>query len=244
MAEQEKQRHQQQLAHVMRLSTMGEMASGMAHELNQPLTALISYCGTAVKMAENTPSLPEGYIEILHRAEEQAHRAGDVIRHLREFTSKSSDDRSRVVLEELVQRVIDFISWELRDNGIRLDHRPDVPGCEVYVDKIQIEQVILNLIRNSIEAIRQAGITGGRLDIRTRPAAGNSIMLSIADNGPGIDPAMADSLFEPYQTNKENGMGMGLSISRSIVEAHGGKLWANMDAAHGALFCMKLPLCD
>ena len=242
--EQERHRHQALVAHVMRLSTMGEMASGMAHELNQPLTALISYCGTALKMAESIPSVPDGYLEILHRAEGQAHRAGDVIRHLREFVGKSSDDRNRVVLDELVQRVIDFISWELRDNGIRLNYRPDAPGYEVFIDKIQIEQVIINLIRNGIEAIRQAGIGDGRLDLGTRPVDGDSILLTIADNGPGIAPPMADSLFDPYQTNKDTGMGMGLSISRSIIEAHGGKLWAEMNAPHGARFCMSLPLCN
>ena len=243
-AQQERLRHQEQLAHVMRLSTMGEMASGMAHELNQPLTALVSYCGTALKLAEAIPSLPEGYLDILHRAGEQAHRAGDVIRHLREFVRKSSDDRSRVVLDDLVQGVIEFISWEIRDSAIQLDFLPSSGAHQVFIDRVQIEQVIINLIRNSIEAIRLNDMTDGRVDIRTRLDDSDSIVLCIADNGPGIDSAIADSLFEPYQTNKETGMGMGLSISRSIIEAHGGKLWAAMETSPGAMFCMRLPLYD
>lgn len=243
-AEQERQRHQEQLAHVMRLSTMGEMASGMAHELNQPLTALISYCGTALDMTEKIPSLPEGYIDILRRATAQAHRAGDVIRHLREFIGKSNNARTRVVLDDLVQGVLDFISSELRDSGIKLTSLPGPDTREVLVDKIQIEQVIINLIRNSIEAIRQAGMTDGRIEIETRLQSGNAVELSITDNGPGVDPAIADLLFEPYQTSKPSGMGMGLSISRSIIEAHYGSLRSDADMTGGARFSISLPVAE
>jgi len=243
-AEEEAQRMQQESAHVMRLSTMGEMASGMAHELNQPLTALVSYCGTAMKLARDMPSLPEGYIDILERASGQAHRAGNIIRHLREFVSKGSNNKTRVVLDDLIQGVIDFISWERRDSDIQVTFLPGSLAREVFVDKVQIEQVLINLIRNSIEAITNAGISDGQVDIATRLAAEGSVEVTVADNGPGIDPAVAGSLFEPYQTSKEDGMGMGLSISRSIIEAHNGKLWADEKRPQGALFCMSIPGCD
>jgi len=243
-AEEEAQRMQQEFEHVMRLSTMGEMASGMAHELNQPLTALISYCGTALQLARNTPSLPEGYIDILDRASGQAHRAGDVIRHLREFVSKGKHNKTWVVMDDLIQGVIDFIGWELHDSDIQVTFQSNSPECEVFIDKIQIEQVLVNLIRNGIEVIREAGITGGQLDIATRVAAEGSVEVTVADNGPGIDPKMAGSLFEPYQTSKEDGMGMGLSISRSIVEAHDGKLWVDKQRQQGALFHMHIPGCN
>ena len=243
-AEEEAQRMQQESAHVMRLSTMGEMASGMAHELNQPLTALVSYCGTAVKLARDIPSLPEGYIDILERASGQAHRAGEIIRHLREYVSKGINNKTQVVLDDLIQGVIDFISWERRDTDIQINYLPGSLVHEVFVDKVEIEQVLINLIRNSIEAIRDAGITGGQVDIATRPAAEGSVEVTVSDNGPGIDPAVAGSLFEPYQTSKEDGMGMGLSISRSIIEAHNGKLWVDEQRQQGALFCMSIPGCD
>jgi PAS domain S-box-containing protein len=243
-AEEEAQRMQQESAHVMRLSTMGEMASGMAHELNQPLTALVSYCGAALKLTRDMPSLPEGYMDILERASGQAHRAGDIIRHLREFVSKGSNNKTRVVLDELVQGVIDFISWERRDSDIQVTFLPGSRAREVFVDKVQIEQVLINLIRNSIEAITNAGISDGQVDIATRLAAEGSVEVTVADNGPGIDPTVAGSLFEPYQTSKEDGMGMGLSISRSIVEAHNGKLWTDEQRQQGALFCMSIPGCD
>jgi PAS domain S-box-containing protein len=241
-AEEELRRHQQELAHVMRLNTMGEMASGMAHELNQPLAALVSYCGTAKTMAESSGAPRELY-DVLVRASEQAHRAGDVIRHLREFVSKGSNNKTRVVLDDLIHSVIDFISWELRDSDIQVTFLTGSHACEVVIDKVQIEQVLINLVRNSIEAIRQAGISDGQVDISTRLAADGSIEVSVADNGSGIDPTMADSLFQPYHTTKETGMGMGLSISRSIVEAHNGKLWADLQRQQGALFCMSIPGC-
>ena len=242
-AEENSRRMQLESAHMMRINIMGEMASGMAHELNQPLTALVSYCGTALKMVREIPALPEGLVDILERASGQAHRAGDVIHHLREFVSKGSNNKSRIVLDNLVQGVIDFISWELRNTDIQLAFLPASLEREVSVDKVQIEQVLINLIRNSVEAIRQAGISDGRVDIATRPTVDGSIEVSVTDNGPGIDPAVADSLFEPYQTSKESGMGMGLSISRSIIEAHDGKLWAEQ-RQQGAVFCIKLPGCD
>jgi len=244
LAEEEAQRMHQESAHVMRLSTMGEMASGMAHELNQPLTALISYCGTALKLARDVPSLPEGYIDILERASGQAHRAGDVIQHLREFVSKGNNNKTRVVLDELIQGVIDFIGWDLRDSDIQVAFQPDPRAHEVCVDKIQIEQVLINLVRNGIEAIKDAGISGGQVDIATRLTTDGSIEISVADNGPGIDASMSGSLFEPYQTSKEAGMGMGLSISRSIMEAHNGKLWTDKRRQKGALFCMSIPGCE
>jgi len=243
-AEAKAQRMQEESAHMMRISTMGEMASGLAHELNQPLTALVSYCGTALQMARDTPSLPREYFDILERASGQAHRAGDVIRHLREFLSKGSNNNARIVLDDLIQGVIDFISWEVRDSDIQITFLPGSPGCEVFVGKVQIEQVLINLIRNSIEAIRQAGIPNGQVEIKTRPAADGSIEVAVADNGPGIDSTVANSLFEPYQTSKEEGMGMGLSISRSIIEAHNGKLWTDEQRQQGALFCLSLPGCD
>ncbi len=239
LAEENARRMLQESAHMMRVNIMGEMASGMAHEVNQPLAALVSYCGTALKMVRDTPALPEGLVDILERAAGQAHRAGDVIHHLREFVSKGSDNKSRVILDDLVQGVIDFISWELRNSDIQLAFLPASFSREALVDKVQIEQVLINLIRNSVEAIRQAGISGGRVDITTRPTADGSIEVSVADNGPGIDPVVADSLFEPYQTSKESGMGMGLSISRSIIEAHDGKLWVEQPQ-QGAVFCMRL----
>jgi PAS domain S-box-containing protein len=243
LAEEELQLRQQELAHVMRLNTMGEMASGMAHELNQPLTALVSYCGTAEKLAKSSGA-PQELNDILVRASEQAHRAGDVLRYLRGFVSKGNSNKTRIVLDDLVHSVIDFISWELRNTDIQVTFQTGADGCGIVVDKVQIEQVLINLVRNSIDAIREAGISNGQVDIATRLTEDGSFRVTVTDNGPGIDPAIADSLFEPYQTSKETGMGMGLSISRSIIEAHNGKLWADIQRQQGAVFHISMPGCE
>ena len=241
LAEEKLKQMQQDSARMMRVSSMGEMASGMAHELNQPLMALVSYCGTALQLAQQAPSLPEGFIDILERATEQAHRAGEVIRHLRDFVSNGKHEKTCVVLNELVQDVIDLIGWELRETDIQIIFQQGSDKGEILVDRIQIEQVLINLIKNSVEAIRNAGIEAGRVEIASQFTEENTVEVTVADNGPGISAGIAGVLFDPYQTSKEGGMGMGLSISRSIVEAHNGKLWADKNRSSGALFCVSLP---
>jgi two-component system sensor kinase FixL len=243
-AEEEAKHHQEELAHVMRLSTMGEMASGMAHELNQPLTAVASYCETACKIAEEQPTIPEELSVILKRAQEQTHRAGDIIRQLRHFVSKGTTQKEIVEIDKLIQSVMNFLEWELRGIHVNIEFNHCGHDCRSMVDKVQIEQVLLNLVRNSLEAIRNADIKEGSVLLKTHILPGNMVEVTVSDNGPGIDVEMVDKLFNPFQTNKETGMGMGLSISRSIIEAHGGKLWASMAPANGAVFGFNLPLAD
>jgi C4-dicarboxylate-specific signal transduction histidine kinase len=243
-AEEEAKHHQEELAHVMRLSTMGEMASGMAHELNQPLTAVASYCETACKMLDEQPSIPEKLTDILKRAQEQTYRAGDIIRRLRQFVSKGTTQKEIIEIDKLIHSAMDFLEWELRDTQVNIEFNHCGLGCRSMVDKVQIEQVLLNLVRNSLDAIRNAGIKDGSVLLKTQILPGNMIEVTVSDNGPGIGEEMVDRLFHPFQTNKETGMGMGLSISRSIIEAHGGKLWAGMAPTNGAVFGFNLPLAD
>ena len=146
-----------------------------------------------------------------------------------------------LVLHELVQGVIDLIGWELLETDIQIIFQQGLNAGEIFVDRIQIEQVLINLIKNSVEAIMGAGIEEGRVEIASQFTEENSVEISVADNGPGISAGIAGILFDPYQTSKESGMGMGLSISRSIVEAHNGKLWVDKNRSSGAMFCMSLP---
>jgi len=241
-AEEDAQRHQRDMAHVMRLSTMGEMATGMAHELNQPLAAIVMYCGTAASLVKSLPSPPQQLGEILERAKEQAHRAGGIIRHLREFVSKEGKDKEPFDLDQIVRDVITLLKWEVHESGIKIDFRPGGPTRKVSANKIQIEQVLVNLVRNSLEAIGLAEIPEGRVVIQTCLLPNDMIEVSVSDNGPGIDAAMAGNIFDQFQTNKEAGMGIGLSLSRTIIEAHGGKLWLDKDYQHGALFVFELPV--
>ena len=242
-AEEETQRHHQELAHVTRLSTAGEMASGMAHELNQPLTAIVSYCGTAMSLLNTMSSPPQQLGEILGRASEQAYRAGSIIRHLREFIGKGNDDRELLDIDQVIRDVIIFLKYDVQKSGVKIEFLPGGEACAVKANKIQIEQVLINMMRNSLEAIGSAAITGGRIDLQARLSSTDCLEVTVADNGPGIDAALLDTIFNPFQTNKETGMGIGLSLSRSIIEAHDGRLRVDRNHQHGALFAFELPVC-
>ena len=240
-AEEELQRHRQEIAHVMRLNTIGEMASGMAHELNQPLTALISYCGTAASMVASLPSESTQLGDILERAKKEAHRASAIIRNLREFVSKGDNQRELLVIDQIVQAIDSLIDADLRHANVKIEKHLCGDRCKVLANKVQIEQVLINLVRNSLEAITIGEITAGKIVLQTRLLPNDSIEVTVTDNGPGINADMVDKLFHPFHSNKASGMGMGLSISRSIIEAHGGKLWADPRRPNGAVFGFHLP---
>jgi PAS domain S-box-containing protein len=240
-AEENAQRQQRDMAHMMRLGTMGEMATGMAHELNQPLTALVSYCGTAQTLVKALPAPPQQLGEILARAMEQAHRAGNIIRHLREFVSKKEKNIEILDLDQLIRDVITLLKWEVQQSGVTIRFRPGGQGCKIKAGKVQIEQVLVNLLRNSLEAIVHDNISAGEIVVQTGLSANDMIEVTVADNGPGLDASIVDRLFEQFQTSKKTGMGIGLSLSRTIIEAHGGELWADKNYRDGALFGFVLP---
>ena len=241
-ADEAAQRHQQEMAHVIRLSTAGEMASGMAHELNQPLTALLSYCGTAVSLVKSMSSPPPQLGEMLELATEQAHRAGDIIRHLREFVSKGDSHRETVDLDQVIRDIIILLKHEVQTSNVRINFHPGCGTRKIMADKIQIEQVLVNMVRNSLEAIGHAKITEGRVVLQTRLLPNDSIEVTVTDNGPGIDAEMVSTIFHPFQTSKETGMGIGLSLSRRIIETHDGILWMDKEYQNGALFGFELPV--
>jgi PAS domain S-box-containing protein len=241
-AEEERQYHHQEMAHVIRLSTAGEMASGMAHELNQPLTALLSYCGTAVSLVNSMSSPPQQLGEILERATEQAHRAGEIIRHLREFVSKGDNNQEFLDIDQVMQDVIILIKHEVQESDVKIIFHTGSQACKIKANKIQIEQVLINMVRNSLEAIKNAKIAEGQIVLQSRMLSNESVKITVADNGPGINPAMVDTLFHPFQTTKKTGMGIGLSLSRTIIETHGGKLWLDRNYENGALLAFELPV--
>jgi len=244
LAEEDARRNLQEAAHVMRLGTMGELATTIAHELNQPLTALVSYCGTARAITQEIISPPDRLGELLELAMEQAHRAADIIRHFREFGCKGNNRRQHVNLNHLLEKVVGLLRGELRNTGINVDLHPAEVDCLVKVDDIQIEQVIMNLLRNSIDAIVQCGREDGHIDVYLRLLPDKAVEVTVIDNGPGVAPEMQDHLFEPFHSGRANGMGVGLSISRSIIESHGGKMWFNRYQQGGAQFGMVLPGCE
>jgi len=240
LAEEKALRQHRDMAHITRLSTMGEMATGMAHELNQPLTAVVSYCKAAETLVNTQPAPPQ-LSEILSRATEQAHRAGDIIRHLREFVSKKDNNIETFDLDQSIMDVITFIKWEVQESGVMIRFHPGGMQHKVQACKIQFEQVVINLLQNSLEAIQGGNIPNGRIAINSRLLTNDMIEVSIADNGPGIEASIADGIFHQFRTSKKTGMGIGLSLSRTIIEAHGGKLWADKTCQNGALFGFVLP---
>jgi len=243
-AKEERQRHRQEIAHVMRLGTMGELASSMAHELNQPLAALASYCDAAMALARNLPQPSQQLYDVLERATGQAHRAGNIIRHLREFVGKGKEAVLSLDLDRVIEDLGVLLGSELRTAKVMLEQHLGSQGRKVMANKVQIEQVLVNMVMNSVEAIQGVRTTGGRVVLRTRLLEGDAVEVTVTDDGPGIDPGMFDNMFKSFQTSKPSGMGMGLSISRSIIEAHGGKIWADRQRRDGAMFGFRLPLCE
>jgi two-component system sensor kinase FixL len=241
-AQEELQQHQEELAHVMRLSTMGEMATGIAHELNQPLTAISSYCESALTLLNMQPKLPESLAEIVRRTTEQSHRAAAIIRQLREFTTKQKDDMEVLEIDALMRKSIGLLDWELRNTSTTIELHLATEGRAILANKVQIEQVIVNLVRNSLEAIRETGRTDGRISLHSNLLPNDLVEISVTDNGGGVSAGMVDRLFSSFQSSKPNGTGLGLSVSRSIIESHGGKLWFDRRYRDGAHFCFTLPL--
>jgi len=241
-AQGELQQRQQELAHITRLSTLGEMATGIAHELNQPLTAISSYCESALALQKMHPQLPGSLAEIIRRTTEQSHRAAAIIRQLREFTDKRENTMNLLNIDELVRKSIRLLEWELRHTNTTIELHPGSEGSMILANKVQIEQVIVNLVINSIEAIRATGRTDRRISIKSNRLANGLVEICVTDNGTGVAADMEDCLFNSFQSNKPNGTGLGLSVSRSIIESHGGKLWFDREHRNGAVFCFTLPL--
>lgn len=228
---------QEELIHVARLSEMGQMASALAHELNQPLAAISNYLQAGERLADRPDGLSR-VKDVLQKAGDQAVRAGQIIRRLRQFIEKGETERSPESLAKTVEEAsaLAFVGAKEASVKTRFDLATDLPP--VWVDKIQIQQVVINLIRNSIEAM--AGAARRELLVRTLAEDDVAIVI-VSDTGPGLPEEVAAQLFQPFVTTKDKGMGLGLSISKSIVEAHGGRLWATAKSEGGVTFSFTLP---
>lgn len=240
-AEERARQQQAELARVARLSTMGEMATGLAHELNQPLSAIANFTRGCIRRMRAGEVEAGELIETLEEVCEQAERAGEVMRHIRDFVRKSEPHMAEVDVNELVRSVIRFTDPEIRQQGVvvHLDLAPELPRASA--DGIMIEQVICNLVRNAAEAMVEAGSIHRTITITTGAGPDGGVRVEIADTGPGILADNIDHVFDQFFTTKADGVGMGLAISRSIVESHGGALDVASPAAGGAVFGFHLP---
>jgi two-component system, LuxR family, sensor kinase FixL len=238
-AEQRTRELQDELLHVSRLSAMGEMASSLAHELNQPLTAVMNYAQAARRMLQQGQDANvTRAMDTMEKAVAQASRAGQIIRRMRDFVAKGETDRTEEDLNRIVHEASQLGLVGAAARGVRVTFDPAPDRLPVLVDRIQIQQVVLNLVRNGLEAMEA---TRERAISIATAAAGAMVEVAVADAGGGLDPDVARRLFQPFVTTKPTGMGLGLSICRSIVESHGGRIWAGPNEGGGTVFRFSLP---
>lgn len=226
---------QSELIHVSRLSAMGTMASTLAHELNQPLTAIANYTEAGRHLlSEATADSGEMLKEALEETAKEALRAGNIVRRLREFVARGEVDKRVEELPHVIEEASRLALIGARERGVRTFFDLDPNAIEVLVDRVQISQVLVNLLRNAVEALAPEQTRD--IAITTRREQGGMVRVSVSDTGPGIDPAVAPQLFEAFASTKDKGMGLGLSICRTIVEAHGGRIWAERREGGGSVF--------
>ncbi|MET0103167.1 MAG: PhnD/SsuA/transferrin family substrate-binding protein [Sedimenticola sp.] len=243
-AEEEARQHQMDLAHVARLSTMGEMASGIAHEINQPLTAIATNAHACIRMLEAGGEQNERIADVVEKIGSQAERAGEIIRQLRQFVRKEQPQLSAVNLNELIDEVVTLLKPEARRADVRIELDLEQEISTVLAQHIQIDQVILNLARNAIEAMEDM-LKGDRvLTITTRQGGKNAVIVTVADTGPGLSEEVREQVFNPFVTTKPSGMGLGLSISQGIIDAHKGRLYVDSNPGEGAVFRFMLPVTE
>jgi two-component system sensor kinase FixL len=229
---------QSELVHISRLTAMGEMASTLAHELNQPLSAITNYLkGSRRILADATDAPTTRVRDAVDKAADQALRAGQIIRRLRDFVARGESERRIESLTKMIEEASALALVGAKEQGVQVRFEFDPHADQVLADKVQVQQVLLNLMRNGIEAME--GLERRELTVSTR-VSGDDVIIGIADSGSGIAPEVADQLFQPFVTTKRQGMGVGLSISRTIVEAHGGRIWVQPSDLGGAAFHFTL----
>ena len=232
---------QAELAHVTRVTTLGELAASIAHEVNQPLAAIVADANASLNwLAGATPEL-EMVRDALDAIVKDGLRAADVIQRIRQLATKTDPRRATVDINDVIRDVAALVRTEVLRHqvSLRVELAPAMPL--VLADRVQLQQVIINFVMNGIEAMASVEDRPRELVVRSGPHDGDDVLVAVQDAGVGIDPKNVDQLFSAFFTTKPGGMGMGLSISRSIVEAHGGRLWATPNPTHGATFHFALP---
>jgi PAS domain S-box-containing protein len=235
------QEAQAELAHVTRVMTLGELTASIAHEVNQPLAAIVADANASLNWLAASPPDLGSVREALDAIVKDGHRASEVIQRVRQLARKTSPQKARLDMNDVIRDVVPLIGTEMRSHevSLRIDLAPALPP--VLADRVQLQQVLINLVMNGIEAMASIDGRSRELVIRSQPGDDDHVVVAVQDAGVGIDAQKTDQLFSAFYTTKPDGMGMGLSISRSIIGAHGGRLWATPNPDHGATFHFALP---
>jgi PAS domain S-box-containing protein len=240
--EKEAREHRERLAHVTRLNTMGEVATGLAHEINQPLATITNCCYLAeVTLGSAGTMDTERLRELITTSAEQVMRAGKIIERLRRLVENRAPVRSRIDIGESIREVVRMLDLDLRSSEVRVELREDHLPAVAFVDDIQIQQVLMNLLRNALDATRETERDQQTLEISTSRTTDRLIEIAVCDSGTGISGESADHVFDAFYTTKADGMGIGLAISQTIIESHGGRLWLTPNSDCGVTFYFTLP---
>lgn len=231
---------QMELAHVTRVATLGEMTASIAHEINQPLGAVVNSASACLRWLD-AQKLEEARRSVA-RVIAEGHRASEIISRIRALIKKAPPQKDWVDVNATIHEVVALAHNQVQRSGVALGIQlaDDVPV--ILADRIQLQQVILNLLMNAIEAMSGDGEGPRELRVRSGVDKSQGVLVSVQDSGPGLDPKSLDHLFDAFYTTKPQGLGMGLAISRSLIEAHGGRIWATANAPHGAVFHFTLPI--
>lgn len=234
--------HLNELAHVSRVSAMGEMASAVAHEVNQPLTAILTYCRTCLRMLDQDRLDTDKFREAMEHSLANAERTQRIVKKLREFIQRGEIRRRPIPMGRLMDECRLLLETEAHHHRIELEYvvEPDLPT--VRVDMVLIQQVLFNLARNGIEAINESEHERRSLRVEAHCLDRDSILIRVSDTGRGVDPEIRERLFEPFVSTRKHGMGIGLSLCKSVVENHGGKMWLEDRSGPGSTFCVSLPI--
>jgi C4-dicarboxylate-specific signal transduction histidine kinase len=232
------------MAHLARVSMLGELSGSLAHELNQPLTAILSNAQAAQRFLAQDQADLDNVREILKDIVTEDKRAGEIIRRLRLLLRKGEVQQQPLDANEVVQEVLKLVRSDLVNHGVaaQVELAPGLPA--IKADRVQLQQVLLNLVMNACDAMSGCPVGARDLVVRTGPAGGEGVCISIADHGAGIAPDKLDRVFEPFFTTKPQGMGLGLAVCRTIISAHGGKLWVANNPDQGATFHVVLPVAE
>jgi two-component system sensor kinase FixL len=236
-------RRRELLTHLQRVHTVGEMGGALAHELSQPLYAIQNYLsGARRRLARGEhPRQVEAVADAMEQATAEVTRAAGIVARLRDFVRRNEPHRSTVDVEAVLREALKLMEPEIRGRRARLDFQFDTDVATMLVDPVQVQQVVVNLVRNALEAMTDAPSEGRELAVTARSVQEGFVEFAVRDTGPGLARDLAGRLFAAFATTKQGGLGMGLAISRSIVKSHGGEIWFTENEPHGAAFHFTLP---